>query len=39
MPQIAKRPFMAPHNGHARRRRQEDCQNFSGFGGQNLALA
>src|SRR6266446_10867318 len=27
MPQIAKRPFMAWHNGHTQRRRQEVCQN------------
>jgi hypothetical protein len=38
MPQIAKRPFMAAHNGHARRGRQEDYKNFSSSTVQNLAV-
>jgi hypothetical protein len=39
MPQIAKRPFMAAHNGRARRRRQEDRKKFRSFSGSNLAYA
>jgi hypothetical protein len=32
MPQIAKRPFMAPHNGDVQRRRQELPKKFRRVG-------
>jgi hypothetical protein len=37
MPQIAKRPFMAAHNGHMQWRRQELAKKFRSVGGPALA--